>query len=188
MKLLRHRRSPMALAVAIVDLSWPRSGPDLGRWAEREAGRGPPSRSSTTSTRCSRSPGSRRASGRPRWRSDEEFLRRGPTSTSSAGPPTSARPATSSAVKDSPASGPSSSSISSTHPDYPKNFATQWKVILIGRKDEPGRREVVPARPDQLAPPPVRREPPLERIRRRPPDRQGVQQGERAGQLHRSPT
>ena len=52
-------------------------------------------------------------------------------------------------------SGRSWSSTCSNHPDYAKNFANQWTILLIGRK-RPGA-DGRPRGPDRLAPQAVRR-------------------------------
>ena len=72
------------------------------------------------------------------------------------------------------------------HPDYAKNFANQWTVLLIGRKRQ--ERQVDRERADGLAPPPVHRQPALERDRLRPDHGQGDRTRRTARSTSRWPT
>ena len=72
------------------------------------------------------------------------------------------------------------------HPDFAKNFATQWTVLLIGRKAAGARGR--PRRPRRLAPPAVPRRPALERDRLRPGHGQGARTRRTARSTSRWPT
>ena len=139
---------------------------------ERRAGR--IHRPAARGVRGSR-PGSSRRSRRPTRSSSA-----GPTSTCSAGSPTSQEARRSSQTKE-PDKREKLVEYLLDHPDYRQELRNQWTVLLIGRK-QPGA-EVDRGGPDRLAAQAVRRRPALERDRLRPGHGQGLEQGERRGQL-----
>ena len=133
MKLRRHRRSPWAFALPglfVLAVSHPSRAED----PQPQARPGRPGPSSTSSTRCSRRPGRRTASSRPS-RPPTRNSSAGPTSTSSGRIPNIREANDFLKSKD---AGKRAKLVEYllAHPDYPKNFATQWKVILLGRKNQ----------------------------------------------------